>query len=76
MTKRKKHRKAVFKSITWRLISSTALFAMMWVWSADLTFASSLTAVDAVIKMILYYLHELAWQDKSKYLYRSKDEHR
>ena len=76
MTKRKKHRKAILKSITWRLISSTALFATMWIWSADLKFASGLTAIDAVVKMILYYLHELAWQNKSKYIYRGNHEHK
>lgn len=70
MMKPKKHRKAILKAITWRAISSTALFIIMWIWSADFTLATSLTAVDAAVKLILYYLHELAWQDKSKYLYK------
>ena len=63
---RKNQRKAVAKTLTWRLVSSVALFVMAFIYTESVSSATSFTLIDAGIKTFLYYMHELAWQGKLK----------
>lgn len=62
----KNHKKALAKTITWKLISSTVFFLIVWLGGLDLSKAGTLTLIDFVVKTILMYGHELAWQGKMK----------
>lgn len=63
---KKNQKKAILKTISWRIISSAALFIISYYYTDSMTASTSLTAADAVIKTIIYYFHELAWQGKMK----------
>jgi uncharacterized membrane protein len=57
--------KSIAKAITWRLIASTTTFFLtLYIFGDDPLAAQKATGVagaEAVIKMILYFLHERAW---------------
>lgn len=64
--KDKNHRKAVMKTVSWKIISSVVLFGLMWIGNVDLKDASWITAADFVIKIFLMYFHELLWQGRAR----------
>ena len=66
--RRLNNKKAILKTITWRSISSISFFFIVLFWSDSYKLAGSLTLVDAVVKTVLYYIHELAWQGRGKFL--------
>lgn len=57
--------KSIFKAITWRLIASGTTFTLAYLFYREdpkaLEKATSLTAVEMVLKIVLYFLHERAW---------------
>ena len=62
--------RSVFKAISWRIIASAATFFIAYVVFSRFTnnqskevirSATYITALDIVIKLILYYLHERLW---------------
>ena len=60
------HKKALLKTLSWRAISSTSFFLVVWIYGVDLQASIMLTVADAVFKSALFYGHELAWQGKLK----------
>jgi len=62
--------RSILKAISWRVIASSATFVISYVvvkYSTNKTdtqilqFASAITSVDVVAKLILYYFHERLW---------------
>jgi uncharacterized membrane protein len=61
MDAKKSRIRHIAKSITWRIVASITTFVLAYLFFGDLAKASGLMAVEVVIKMLLYYLHERAW---------------
>lgn len=57
--------KSIVKTITWRIIASTTTFILaMAFFGSDpnaVEKATGVAAAEAIIKMLLYFLHERAW---------------
>ncbi|MDD3686798.1 MAG: DUF2061 domain-containing protein [Bacteroidales bacterium] len=57
--------KSVIKTITWRIVASvTTFFLAYFFFKDDANAAEKATGVasaEAIIKMVLYFLHERAW---------------
>jgi uncharacterized membrane protein len=57
--------KSIVKTITWRIIASTTTFFLaMFFFQSDPNAVEKATGValaEAIVKMLLYYLHERAW---------------
>ncbi len=62
--------RSILKAISWRFIASGATFIISFVvfksWtnktdSQVLQYATAIASVDAVVKLVLYYLHERLW---------------
>ncbi len=57
--------KSIVKAITWRIIASATTFTLALLFFGNdryaLEKATGIALTEAVIKMILYYLHERAW---------------
>lgn len=51
-------KKALYKTITWRLISTGQAFLLSLIFLGDLKLASQFTVTHAIIGSVLYYLHE------------------
>jgi len=55
------HRKALAKTVTWRLLGVTITTSVVWVITGDLAWAGSVGVVDTLFKLGSYYLHERLW---------------
>lgn len=60
-----KPQRHIAKAITWRVIASLTTFLLGWLITGNLDFGLIIGASDAIIKIILYFFHERAWQKSS-----------
>ena len=51
----------LYKSLSYRLLSICITFIISYLLTGNLTIAVSIASIDAVIKFIVYFLHERAW---------------
>jgi uncharacterized membrane protein len=56
-----KHVRTILKTITWRIVASIVVFVSVYHYSKDINLAITSGAVAAIIKTILYYIHERLW---------------
>ena len=63
MTQEKRH---FAKSVTWRILASSATFLTCWLITGKIEYVVSIGVVDALLKLFLYYFHERLWY-KSNY---------
>ena len=61
MNNKKSRIRHIAKTITWRLIASITTFSLVYLVTGDIEKATGLMAVEIVIKLLLYYVHERAW---------------
>jgi uncharacterized membrane protein len=61
MPKTESHLRSVIKGLTWRVIATSTIIALAYFKTGDISFAIELGALEFVIKIFLYYLHERAW---------------
>ncbi len=55
-------KRALMKTITWRVTASVITLAIVWIVSGELVIAGEVAALEVVVKMFGYYLHERAWE--------------
>lgn len=55
------HRKSVLKAITWRIVGSVDTFLISWLITGSAVMGASISAIEVVTKVVLYYFHERAW---------------
>ncbi len=58
MISRKRH---VAKTLTWRLVATTATVAIAWSVTGDWRVGGGVGGIEFPVKMLLYYLHERFW---------------
>ena len=51
----------IIKSFTWRLIGTIDTFLLGWLFSGNPFTGLKIGLVEAISKLILYYLHEKLW---------------
>lgn len=59
-------RRHVYKALTWRVFSSSITVMIVWLILGDPFKSITITIIESVIQLILYYFHEQLWH-KSKY---------
>jgi len=62
MAEKESHIRSVLKGLSWRFVATATLIGLAYWKTGDISFALELGAVEFVIKFLLYYLHERAWQ--------------
>lgn len=55
-------KRTLLKTITWRVTASIITLAIVWLVSGELMIAGEVAALEVVVKMFGYYLHERAWE--------------
>ena len=55
------HRKTIVKTISYRVISTIALVGVVWVVTDQPLLSIGIGAIDVILKMALYYVHERVW---------------
>lgn len=53
---------SLMKSLSWRLIALSITFTVGFIATGSLAFAAGIGLADSAIKIIIYYLHERAWE--------------
>ena len=52
------------KTLTWRIVATLTTASVAYSFTEDLSTATWVGGVDALVKMILYYWHEWVWEGK------------
>ncbi|MHC4543131.1 MAG: DUF2061 domain-containing protein, partial [Planctomycetota bacterium] len=55
------HHRSIFKALSWRVCASVATILIFFAFTGKLVLALGAGAVEVVVKLILYYLHERIW---------------
>jgi uncharacterized membrane protein len=53
--------RSLAKAVSWRVTGSVDTVLLSWLFTADLRIAAAIGLTEVVTKMVLYYLHERAW---------------
>lgn len=55
-------KQTMLKTITWRVTASVITLGIVWMVSGELLIAGEVAALEVVVKMFGYYLHERVWE--------------
>lgn len=53
--------RSILKSVTWRIIGTLDTILISWLITGTLKVAISIGSIELITKIILYFLHERAW---------------
>ncbi len=56
------HVRSILKGLTWRVIATATIICIAYLTTGDISLALEIGAIEFIIKFVLYYLHERAWQ--------------
>lgn len=54
--------RSLIKTMTWRLLATLTTVSLVWLMTGTLELALSVGGLEFVAKLVLYFLHERAWQ--------------
>jgi uncharacterized membrane protein len=54
-------KRSFLKSVTWRIVAVVSTFAIGFIMTESIEFATSLTIISNSINFVLYYMHERIW---------------
>ena len=54
--------RSLLKGLTWRVVATTTTILIVWALTGDTQIALQIGAIEVVAKVVVYYLHERAWQ--------------
>ena len=54
-------KRSVLKTLSWRTIASLDTFILTWLVTGSPTAGLTVSGLEIVTKMVLYYFHERAW---------------
>ena len=55
------NRRSLAKAISWRITGTVDTFLISWLITGELALAGGIAATEVVTKIVLYWLHERAW---------------
>ena len=53
--------RSLLKTLSWRIVASTDTFLLTWLVTGSYTAGLTVSGLEVITKMILYYFHERAW---------------
>lgn len=53
--------RSIVKTLSWRVIATGTTALIVWLFTGELTLAVAVGGVEALSKMVLYYIHERGW---------------
>ena len=66
----------LYKSLSYRLLSICITFIISFILTGSMTVAGSIASIDALIKFVVYFLHERAWGKVFRRMKRKRREAR
>ena len=55
------HHRSILKALSWRVLATLTTMLIVFGFTGKLALSAGVGAVEVVIKLILYYLHERTW---------------
>lgn len=55
-------KKRLLKTMTWRITASLTTLIIVYIISGEIKTASIITLLEGIIKIIIYYFHEIIWE--------------
>ena len=56
------HLRSILKGLTWRVVATTTIILIAYFAIGDVQMALQIGFIEFFVKLLLYYLHERAWQ--------------
>jgi uncharacterized membrane protein len=56
------HLRSILKALSWRFVATFSTIVIAWFFTGEIDTALKVGAVEFVLKFLIYYLHERAWQ--------------
>lgn len=56
------HLRSLLKGLSWRVVASATIVLIAWYTTGNIDLALEIGLIEFFIKLLLYYLHERAWQ--------------
>lgn len=56
------HLRSLLKTFSWRIVATTTTILIAWLVIGDVSSALKVGGIEFFAKMLIYYLHERAWQ--------------
>lgn len=66
------YKRHVLKTVTWRIVGTLDTFLLSWFITGSAKVGGAIAGVEVLTKMVLYYLHERAWYNYSKFGIKKK----
>jgi adenylylsulfate kinase len=54
-------RRTLAKTMTWRILATLTTALIVFLFTGDFTLALEVGALEVIVKLLLYYLHERGW---------------
>jgi uncharacterized membrane protein len=58
---REYNKRSVAKTVSWRVIATFTTMLIVFIFTREIALSAGVGIVEAISKMIFYYLHERAW---------------
>ena len=58
-------KRTITKTLTWRVTASLTTFIIAWVLTGDFLIGVSISSIEAIAKIFLYYFHQRIWNNIS-----------
>ncbi|MHC4461909.1 MAG: DUF2061 domain-containing protein [Planctomycetota bacterium] len=55
------HHRSILKALSWRVVATFATMSIVFAFTRKVALSAGVGAVEVVVKLILYYLHERIW---------------
>ena len=55
------HRRSILKALTWRVCATVTTMLIVYLLTRELILALEAGVIEAVAKLLLYYIHERTW---------------
>ncbi len=59
---RESHVRSILKGLTWRIIATSTTIVIAYIVTGGIDDALKIGAIEVFAKVLIYYLHERAWQ--------------
>ena len=61
-TLKESHTRSILKGITWRILGTLDTMVISWFLTGNIKIAAAIGGTEVFTKIVLFYLHERAWQ--------------
>lgn len=61
MIAKEKKRRSVIKALTWRFLATMTTMSLVYIFTGNAEMSLTVGVFDVIIKLVVYYFHERAW---------------